>query len=180
MEGVIGYVTLFAGNFAPMNWAYCQGQILNIQSNSALFAILGTYYGGNGTSTFALPDLRGRSVVGAGQNFNLGEFGGTQSVTLSATQMPAHSHQVNVGATYGCDDSSGTTVASPVGNVYAIDSAQSSFVYAGGPGNNQFMKPYSGNLTMQSAGTSTPFNIVTPYMGLNYIICQYGIFPSRN
>lgn len=178
MEGIIGYVTLFAGNFAPMNWAYCQGQILNIQSNTALFAIIGTYYGGNGQTTFALPDLRGRAVIGAGQNFTLGEFAGTQTVTLNSTQMPAHSHGVSVAATYQCDSSGGTTVTSPVNNVYGMDVNVGSYGYASTA--NATMKPYNGSITMQSTGTSVPFNIETPYMGLNYIICQMGIFPSRN
>jgi len=178
MEGVIGYVTIFAGTFAPMNWQFCQGQVLNIQQYTALYSIIGTYYGGNGQTTFALPDLRGRAVVGAGQNFTLGEFGGVQTVTLNATQMPAHSHGVNVTATYPCDDSVTQTLTTPVNNVYGVDQVQGTFTYAATANAN--MRPYTGTIAMQSAGTSTPFNIETPYMGLNYIICLNGIFPTRN
>ena len=88
MEGVIGYETGFAGNFAPKNWSFCQGQIVNIASNTALFSILGTVYGGNGTTTFGLPDLRGRAVVGVGQGpglstYSLGQVGGVENTTLN-------------------------------------------------------------------------------------------------
>src|SRR4051812_29571089 len=101
MEGVIGYTTLFAGNFAPKNWAFCAGQIINIASNTALFSILGTTYGGNGTTTFALPDLRGRTIVGQGtgpglSSYVLGQAGGTENDTLDISQMPAHVHPVAV------------------------------------------------------------------------------------
>src|ERR1043165_413561 len=100
MEGVIGYVTMFAGNFAPKNWAFCQGQIINIASNTALFSILGTVYGGNGTTTFALPNLVGREVVGVGQGpglsaYSLGEVTGTPNVTVNSVQMPMHTHSMS-------------------------------------------------------------------------------------
>src|SRR5262245_2640068 len=97
MEGVMGYTTLFAGNFAPKNWAFCQGQLLSIATNTALFSILGTTYGGNGTTNFGLPDLRGRAVVGAGtgpglSSYSLGEQGGSENGFMGATQLPIHAH----------------------------------------------------------------------------------------
>src|SRR6266699_1804577 len=96
-DAMIGTIALFAGNFAPRGWALCQGQILSIAQNTALFSILGTTYGGNGQTTFALPDLRGRSPLSAGQghglsNIQLGEQGGTQNTTLLNTELPSHSH----------------------------------------------------------------------------------------
>ena len=99
----IGQITLFAGNFAPRGWAFCNGQLLSIAQNTALFSILGTTYGGNGQTTFALPDLRGRVPVHAGQgpglsNYDLGQQGGAESVTLTTAQMPAHTHPANANA----------------------------------------------------------------------------------
>src|SRR6188508_951854 len=100
MEGMIGEVRMFAGNFAPKNWAFCQAQVIAIASNTALFSILGTTYGGNGTTTFGLPDLRGRVCIGPGQgpglsNYALGEMAGTQNVTLMINEIPAHTHAAN-------------------------------------------------------------------------------------
>src|SRR5688500_3214635 len=114
MEGVIGYTTMFAGNFEPKNWAFCQGQIMSIASNTALFSILGTVYGGNGTTTFGLPDLRGRRVIGAGQGnglspYSLGETGGSANATLTQAQMPAHVHPISVVANLHCFEDSATT-----------------------------------------------------------------------
>src|SRR5438045_6226416 len=99
MDGVLAYVTLFAGNFAPRAWALCNGQILAISQNTALFSLLGTTYGGNGQTTFALPDLRGRVPLHPGQGpglapRSLGETAGTENVTLSTNQMPQHAHQL--------------------------------------------------------------------------------------
>src|SRR5688572_13508567 len=100
MEGYLAQVIMFAGNFAPRGWAFCQGQILSIAQNTALFALLGTTYGGNGQTTFALPDLRGRVPVGTGQgpglpSVTLGELAGEPAHTLISTEMPAHNHMVN-------------------------------------------------------------------------------------
>src|SRR6478672_10112699 len=96
-EPFLAEIIMFAGNFAPRGWAFCQGQILSIAQNTALFSLLGTTYGGNGQTTFALPDLRGRVPVGTGQgpglsNYDLGQVSGSESVTLTVSQMPAHNH----------------------------------------------------------------------------------------
>src|SRR4051794_35308780 len=113
-DSYLGQIMLFAGNFAPVGWALCNGQLLPINQNQALFAVIGTMYGGDGVSNFALPDLRGRAPICFGQgpnlqNYNPGDKGGDETVTLSATQMPAHSHAVS----FGCDTNQGGGVSSP-------------------------------------------------------------------
>ena len=180
MEGVIGYTTLFAGNFAPKNWAFCSGQIINIASNTALFSILGTTYGGNGTTTFALPDLRGRAVVSAGQltggsYYQLGEIGGTETTTLNSTQMPAHVHPVNLTVTPKSGNTAGQNTAN--GACYAPDAGGNN-IYSASP--DQYMAPYQLNLQTSAAGGSQAFSNRNPVMALNYIICQYGVYPARN
>lgn len=178
MEGYIAEIRLFAGNFAPRGWAFCQGQILSIAQNTALFALLGTTYGGNGQTTFALPDLRGRVPVGTGQgpglsNVTLGEVGGAPTHTLIITEMPAHNHTaqttVNAAAT-------GTTT-SPSGNYPAGSTARDN-IYNNT--SNATMNPGMAQTMVGIAGGSQPHNNMQPYLGLNYIICMEGIFPSRN
>jgi len=171
MEAFIGSIILFAGNFPPRGWAFCQGQILGIAQNSALFAILGTNYGGNGTQTFGLPDLRSRVPVGQGQgpglsNVSLGEVSGTETVTLLAAQMPTHNHALIGGGS--------ATQVSPVGNFSGEDPNGSTQIYASTPAGPM----NAAAITL--AGGSQPFSIMQPFLGLNYIICLEGIFPSRN
>lgn len=178
MEGYIAQILLFAGNFAPRGWAFCQGQILSIAQNTALFSLLGTTYGGNGQTTFALPDLRGRTPIGAGQGpglspINLGQVGGTENTTLVITNMPAHNHTVTVNprAVTEAGDTSIPTNAY-IANSGALDrefKASGTFVNMG-----------AANATSGIAGGSQPFSIRNPYLGLNYIICMEGIYPSRN
>ncbi|MEQ7798603.1 tail fiber protein [Pedobacter sp. ASV1-7] len=179
MEGTIGEIRLFAGNFAPRTWAFCDGSLIAIQSNTALFSILGTTYGGNGQSTFGLPDLRGRVAVGTGQGpglsiIDLGEVAGSENMTLTQNQMPIHTHSLKA-------SNAVATSATPVaGSVLAM--AQDI--------NTDPVKIYSSatpnvdlglvNTSVQSAGGSQPFSIRNPFLGMNYIICLYGIFPSRN
>ena len=181
MEGVIGFTTLFAGNFAPKSWAFCAGQTINIASNTALFSILGTTYGGNGTTTFMLPDMRGRAVVGAGtgpglSTYNLGQKGGVENASMTSSIMPAHMHtvtaQLNISAT-----GSPAASSNPIGNLYAAD--QNSESIYGADGNVQMAK-INANITMSNTGAGAPFEILRPLLGLNYIICQYGVFPARN
>lgn len=178
MEGVIGFTTMFAGNFAPKSWSFCQGQTINIASNTALFSILGTTYGGNGTTTFMLPNLQGRKVVGVGtgpglSTYALGQAGGSEMVTLTTNQMPAHVHPIQLTAT-------------PKGFLEASTGSEpnGSFFTGNGDGysasHNAHIAPYNVNVTMSTVGSDTPYEILQPYMGMNYIICVYGVFPARN
>jgi microcystin-dependent protein len=179
MEGYIAEIRFFAGNFAPRSWAYCSGQLLSISTNQALFSLLGTTYGGNGTTTFALPDFRGRVGVGVGTGaglgtVDLGQMAGTNTVSVLATNMPTHNHGfagVNIKVNGAAGDS-----ASPVGGVIAGKAA----AYAEGFGANQFLAQGSVAGNTDISGNSSPLNVANPYLGMNYIICQFGIFPSRN
>lgn len=184
MDGVIGYTTLFAGNFAPNAWAFCQGQTIQIRSNTALFSILGITYGGNGTTTFMLPDLQGRAVIGAGQglglsSYILGQVGGNESVAISSEQIPMHTHPV----TYSISQDSATDASSGVttNNTYGADNSGTGVTPYSTPA-NVGLKPFIGNLTMENSGSNTPTAIPTnnPYLALNYIICLTGLFPARN
>lgn len=178
MEGVIGYTTLFAGNFAPKNWAFCQGQIIAIASNTALFSILGTVYGGNGTTTFGLPDLQGRAVVSAGQgpglsNYSLGEVTGTETSTITMENMPSHSHPL-------------TTTITPSAATSVNSQAPANAVYGQGsenmfnPTGDSTFQHFQGSITTSPNNNGqTPFSTVQPVMGLNYIICLYGVYPAR-
>lgn len=175
MEGTIGEIRMFAGNFAPRNWAFCSGQILAISQNTALFSILGTTYGGNGQTTFALPNLCGRVAVGTGQgpglpSVDLGEMAGEWTHTLISTEMPAHTHTATAGgATASTTATPGATVVPGPASLGA--GVSNSF----GTPNASLAPP-----TIGIAGGSQPHNNMQPYLGMNYIICLYGIFPSRN
>jgi microcystin-dependent protein len=163
MEGMIGEVRMFAGNFAPRNWALCEGQLLPISENTALFSILGTTYGGDGRTTFALPDLRGRVPIQHGQGqglsaYNLGQKGGHEEITLTNLNMPSHNHQATIPATDNADE---------LGNEDAAQKVKSN-------------SPDVLNATTQNSGGNQPIGIVQPYLSLNFIICLYGIFPSRS
>lgn len=178
MEGTIGEIRMFAGNFAPRTWAFCNNQILAIASNTALFSILGTTYGGNGQTTFALPDFRGRVAVGTGQgpglpNVTLGELSGSNTVTLTTNNMPAHNHPLT-GSITPQAATDGALVTDPTGK-YPGPGAFYSVA-----GDNVNMAVIPNNLAVGVNGGSQPFNNMQPYLGMNYIICLQGIFPSRN
>lgn len=183
MEGVIGEIRMFAGNFPPKTWAFCQNQTIAIASNTALFSILGTTYGGNGTTVFALPDFRGRVPIGAGQGpglpqYQLGQLGGASSFTINSTNFPAHTHPLSGSITMpgnatdgNADDPQGNYPAKLTGtNMYATANNGSAL------GNMQLA------LTVAAAGTASPQPVVNvqPVMGMNYIICMFGVFPARN
>jgi microcystin-dependent protein len=176
MEPFIGTIIMFAGNFAPRGWAFCYGQILSIAQNTALFSILGTTYGGNGQTTFALPDLRGRVPMQPGQGpglspHTLGEQAGAETVTLLQTQMPAHNHIVNASSANG-------SAPSPQNNFNAV-------TYDPNTLNPLDSYSSSQNTTMNPAvigasGGSQPHQNMQPYTCINFIIALEGIFPSRN
>jgi microcystin-dependent protein len=180
-EGMIGEIRLFAGNFAPRNWAFCDGSLQSIAQNTALFSILGTTYGGDGITTFALPDLQGRAAVGVGtgpglQAWDLGEVQGTETNTMTTNQMPAHTHTVMANNTPGAGDQN-----TPSNNYMAAGPVDRS---SGLPVNTRYASTTDGtHMGPQAIGTtggSLPFNNMQPSLCLNYIICLYGIFPSRN
>ncbi|HWH12476.1 MAG TPA: tail fiber protein [Solirubrobacteraceae bacterium] len=166
-------IDIFPFNFAPRGWAFCSGQILPISQNTALFSLLGTTYGGNGTSNFALPDLRGRAPMGQGSGPGLtprvlGETGGENTHTLLSTEMPAHSHPLQAFEGRG---GSGTQV--PVAGA-ALTSTSGGSLY-GTPAANS-MAP----TVISQVGGNTPHNNLMPYLGLNFCIALQGIFPARN
>lgn len=169
----LGEIRMFGGSFAPVGWAFCAGQLLAISENDALFALIGTTYGGDGQSTFALPDLRGRAPVhqgqgpGISQNYTIGETGGVEAVTLTPQQMPTHNHNFNATQEIGQN---------------------------GQPGNGFFAQVSTGQLyhepfdplvalnagVLQSVGGSQPHENMQPYLAISFIIALEGIFPSQN
>lgn len=180
MEGTVGEIRLIANSFAPRSWSYCNGALLQIRSNTALFSILGTTYGGNGTVTFGLPDLRGRTVIGAGQGpgltfYDLGETVGANSVMLDATNIPPHNHVATATVTLPAysdegdkNTPSGTNLAAKA-NMYTSQAGDSN------------LKPatFTGALGV-SGSINAPIGLNQPTIGMNYVICMNGTFPSRN
>ncbi|MFD0588767.1 phage tail protein [Paenibacillus sp. GCM10027627] len=174
MDPYIGEIRMFAGNFAPKDWAICAGQLLPIQRYTALFSILGTMYGGDGKSNFALPNLQGTAPMGQGQGLGLtpryvGEQVGSSTVALQASEMPMHNHIPNCSSNPGAD----------IGDPSAVTWSATPGVL--GP------KPYTtanSNTTMNPAaltltGGSAPHNNMQPYLGINYIISLSGVYPPR-
>src|SRR5204863_741685 len=169
-DPLLGEILLVPYNFAPRGWAFCQGQILSISQNTALFSLLGTTYGGNGQTTFALPDLRGRCAISNGQgpglsNYVLGEVTGTESVTLNSQQLPPHTHTVNA-----VDDDA--TVGIPTAALPA-DLATKGYSKAAP---NTTMNP----AMISGGGGNQPHTNIQPLLVLNYCIALSGVFPSRN
>jgi microcystin-dependent protein len=187
MEGTIGTVIIFAGNFAPRNWMFCQGQLLPISNYQSLFSILGTTYGGDGRTTFALPDLRGRAPLGQGQGYGLsnrplGHRGGEERHLLNFTEMPAHYHSltssdVNLNVSIGVNNDEGET-ANPSGATIGMN-ANDVFNEEDPTGNlGGVNSSISGNTTIE--GGSASHNNMQPWISMNYVICIYGTYPSRN
>ena len=173
-ECMLGEVRMFAGNFAPQAWALAQGQILSIAQNTALFSLLGTTYGGNGQTTFALPDYRSRTTIGMGQgpglsDYQLGEVGGQETVTQTLSEMPPHTHSLRASSTAG-------THIRPQARVLAkVDPNTGPNIYNDGPTDSN-MAPDA----ITPAGGGQPMPNLPPYLGMNFIICISGYFPSRN
>jgi len=160
----VGEIRLFAGNFAPAGWAFCDGQLLPISENETLFNLIGTTYGGDGQSTFALPDLRGRVPLHQGNGVILAEQGGAESVTLTIAQIPAHAHGFMA-------SSAPANSPNPGGHVLA-ETLTTTPYYSGPPA--VALAPAS----VLNSGGSQPHDNLQPYLCLNYIISLFGIFPS--
>lgn len=179
MEGTIGEIRIFAGNFAPLYWSFCNGSSLSISEYTALYALIGTTYGGDGVQTFNVPDLRSRIAVGTGQGpglpiMTLGEVGGTETVSMLSSQMPAHNHlgtgTISIPA-YGQADTTGSPTSAELASLDGAYSTEQSDTY---------LKPQNSVVSLATAGQGSPFSIIQPYTSANYIICVEGIFPTRN
>ena len=155
---------MFAGNFAPAGWAFCDGSLLQISENETLFNLIGTTYGGDGQSTFALPDLRSRLPMHMGNGFVLAQSGGQESITLTAQQIPAHTHVPQ-------GDSNSGTSDNPTGRVWASSSA---IQFIAGAANTTM-----NNGTMGTSGGSQPHDNMSPFLAVSFIISLFGIFPSQ-
>ncbi len=173
-------VTAVAYDFTPRYWLQCNGQLLSIASNSALFSLLGTTYGGNGVQTFGIPDLRGRVATGVGQgqglmNYTLGEVTGAETVTLTMNNLPPHNHNgvvqmTPLGGNSGDSEFPSGTYPGPITNGYTTN-----LTGATAMGSSSFT-----NTLIGQSGSSSPVSILTPYTTLNFVICTQGIYPSRN
>ena len=161
----VGEIRMFAGNFAPAGWMFCEGQLLPISEFDTLFNLIGTTYGGDGQSTFGLPDLRGRLPIHQGNGFTLAESGGVEDVTLTVSQIPAHTHPYLASTNFA-------DVTSPSGGVVAQLSGGAK-IYSGAAG-NAAMAPSS----ISSTGGSQPHSNFQPYLCVDFIISLFGVFPS--
>jgi microcystin-dependent protein len=183
-EAYIGSIVLFAGNFAPRGWAFCDGSLLAMNQYQALYAILGTTYGGNGTQTFALPDLRSRVPVhanngqaGPGQPaVQLGQSAGSANVTLTTAQMPMHTHVQQFANVPSTTNSPASNVLAQITAADADGIPLTASGYA--PATSALVTGAS--QAISQAGGSQPVNVMPPYLGLNYIICLQGLFPTRD
>jgi len=172
----LGEIRIFPGGFNPRGWAFCNGQLLSIAQNTALFSIIGTAFGGDGKSTFGLPNLQGSVPLGQGQgpglsNYVVGDAGGSASVTLTVSTMPSHSHHFNA-------DSAAKKELSNVLDAFPAGSESGSFYSTATPNvtmNAQMLQPAGG-----TGGTTLPHNNVQPYLAVNFCIATTGMFPTRN
>jgi microcystin-dependent protein len=161
----LGELKIMSFNFAPRNWAMCNGQFMPINQNQALFSLLGTTYGGNGQTTFALPDLRGQTPIHVGGTFNVqGQKGGQQAHTISSSEMPLHTHVLNANTNSGQNNPPGTVLAKAAANMY------------GPPNSPAVMAP----VTVSNTGGSQAHLNMQPFLTLTFCIALIGIFPSRN
>lgn len=176
----IGEIRLFGGSFAPASWAFCDGQLLSIIENTALFSLLGTVYGGDGQNTFALPDLRGRVPLHQGQGpglstYTIGQVAGVETVTLQTSQMPQHSHALNATTATG----SATTPGSSVMLATPVEAGVNTSLYVV-PGTSTVNQAPMAAQSIGTTGGTQPHENMMPFQSLNYIIALFGIFPSRN
>ena len=176
----VAEIRIFGFNFAPTGWALCNGQLLPISQNTALFSLLGTFYGGDGKSTFALPDMQGAAAIHQGQGqglslYDLGQTGGTENVTLLQTEMPAHNHSLSVTTGAGTTNvSTGNQLGRGASGNPVSGLTQAKIYSTSAP--QTVMSPQG----MTPAGGSLPHNNMMPYLTLNYCIALQGVFPARN
>lgn len=195
MDEYLAEIRGFGGNFAPRNWAFCQGQLMAISSNQALFSLLGTTYGGDGRTTFALPDLRGRTPLSAGtgpglSTRKLGQRGGTQTETLTINQIPSHTHIANFTLTGGIAEWPATTGTAtseePAANAHlgATDAGGNGYIYAAGNTADTNMQNMpvnvTGDVTIGPTGGTQAHANLQPFLVINWIICIQGLFPTRS
>ena len=182
MDGTLAEIRMFAGNFAPRGWQLCNGQLLSIAQWTAVFALVGTTYGGNGQTTFGVPDFRGRIALGAqgaqGPGLpliDMGEMAGTQSVTLLTTNLPIHTHPLT-----GTVNLQGNQGATGLSNDPSNRRFAGTNIFTGAATDLADMAPAVSTLAIGGSGNSQPFSNLPPYLGMNYIFCVEGIFPSRD
>ena len=169
----VAEIRIFPFNFAPKGWAFCDGQILPLSQNTALFSLLGTTYGGDGKSNFALPNLQGCAALNAGQGaglslYDLGETGGEQTVTLLSSEMASHNHPSSCASPPG-------SLPSPAGNAWAVVGGRNAKAYATAGGSQVNMSPGA----IGPTGGSQPHNNMPPYLTLNFCIALQGVYPPR-
>jgi len=177
-QPMVGEIRMFAGNYPPNGWAFCDGSLISISENDVLFTLIGTTYGGDGQNTFALPDFRGRAPISVSSGNSMGQMGGTETVTLTVSQIPAHRHPMQVVNVPGT-----TNVPSP--GVMPAKAADIEF-----PGGTKQVMTYAkdnagGEIqanpqSVNPQGFSQPHDNMKPFVGINYIISLYGIFPQQN
>jgi len=169
----VGEIRMFAGSYEPAGWMFCDGRLLSIADYQVLFVLLGTTYGGDGQTTFALPDLRGRAPIHQGPGYVMGQMGGTETVTLTTNQIPAHTHTGVM--TLGINHQGGNA-DTPIGNVAAVNPGRSNEYSTT---SNAAMGTVSLTATTSAAGGSQPHENMKPYVVLNYIIAWIGTYPSQ-
>lgn len=169
----LGEIRMFAGNFAPLNWNLCDGSLLNIAEYDALFSLLGTTYGGDGETTFRLPDMRGRVPIHRSLDYTLGSGGGNEQTFLNAANLPPHTHAMSASSSAPAPATSAIDITAAA--AYVPASPVKPRLYAA-PGASVAMAAG----TVQSTGGSQPHNNMAPYLGINFIICLFGVYPSRD
>ncbi|NWL78817.1 phage tail protein [Pseudomonas taiwanensis] len=188
IESYLGVIAPFAGNFAPRNWMTCSGQLLSIQQNQALFALLGVTYGGNGVQNFGLPNLNGRVPVGQSAQQPLGQMAGSENVTLTTLNLPTHTHGATAEATVVLQSSTTAAASEQPAADATLAQAQGASgrtgvtvqIYAPAPGSVQLPVQASLQVTLGLSGQNLPTGVVQPFLALTQCICTQGVFPSRN